>query len=185
MRPDNDRAARSNQSMVKPFQDGRVSGTRTIRCDLASGVPAMLDRELRANVAAMPRKIRGVPKAFRNFAYAVTQTEKRLKPAGQLPDYAVACVRSGVPTADAIRPLSELIGFIASHAPRIRCMATALENHTKEAGEAANAAMRLQKMADKPTPAAVDEWIREAEELKVALDEALECAYALKYGKAK
>lgn len=143
--------------------------------------PALLDRELRSAVAGMSRRLRGVPKQFRNFAYAVTQTERRLKPLGQYPDYAVAVMRSGAPVSDALKPLDELRGWILSHAPALRCLATALENEQKEQGEADNAQMKLQRHADSPTPALLDEWITEAEQHRAALDEALRCAYEIKY----
>lgn len=159
--------------------------TRTIRCDLATSPPVLLDRELRTAVAGMKRTLRGVPSKFRTFAYGVTQSEKRIKPLGQYPDYALAVLRSGAPASDALKPLDELRGWIQSHAAKIGCLATALEAETKEEGEANTAQMRLQRYADKPTMAALDEFIREAEQHREALDQAIQCAYQRKYEAAR
>lgn len=157
----------------------------TIRTDLAPTPPALLDRELRSAVAGMSRRLRGVPKNFRAYVYDVTRTEKRIKPLGNFPMYAMTVLRSGAPVSDALKPLDELRGWLLSHAPTLRCLATALEAEQKEQGEADNAQMRLQRHADNPTPALLDEWITEAEQHKAALEEALRCAYAIKYGAAR
>ncbi len=129
--------------------------------------------------------MRGVPKQFRAWRFDVTRQERRAKPLGQYPDFALAVLRSGAPASDALKPLDELRGWIRSHVPALSCLATALEAEQKEQGEADNAQMRLQRHADTPTPALLDEWIREAEEHRDALNDAIQCAYQLKYRKAR
>lgn len=159
--------------------------SRVLRPELASTPPALLDRELRSAVSGMSRRLRGVPRQFRAFVYDVTRTEKRVKPLGQYPSYAATVLRSGAPLSDALKPLDELRGWLLSHVPALHCLATTLENEQKEQGEADNAQMKLQRHADRPNPALLDAWIREAVEHRTAIDAALQCAYALKYKGAK
>lgn len=158
----------------------RVTSTTIARQNLEA-IPESLDRQLRLGVDAMSRRIAKVPIAYRSWRYDVTRSAKKQRPFGKYPEYALAVLRFGAPVSDALRPLDELRGWLLSHVPALRCLATALENETKEEGEANTAQMRLQRHADSPTPALLDEWITEAEQHKVALEEALRCAYALKY----
>lgn len=157
----------------------------TIRTDLAGTPPAMLDRELRSAVAGMSRALRGTPAAFRAWRFDVTRSEKRAKPFGNFPAYAAVCLKAGASVSDVMRPLEEVRGWILSHMEQTRCMATALLNETKEQGEADVAQMKLQRQADKPTDAALDEYLREATEHRDALNASIDCAMALRYGRAK
>ena len=157
----------------------------TIRTAIAPTPPAYLDRELRSAVAGMSRHLRGVPKNVRAIVYDITRTEKRAKPFGRYPEIALAVLRSGAPVSDALKPLDELRAWLRTFMQVPHCLATALQAHTKESGEAQNAAMTLQRVADKPTLAALDKWITEAEEAKHALENAIDCARKLRDGMQK
>lgn len=154
----------------------------TIRTDV-SAPPAILDREVRSAFAGMTKRLRSVPREFRAFAYDVTRSEKRAKPFGNFPAYAAVCLKAGASVSDVMRPLEEVRGWILSHMEQTRCMATALLNETKEQGEADVAQMKLQRQADKPTDAALDEYLREATEHRDALNASIDCAMALRWGK--
>lgn len=154
---------------------------RSIRTDLSPTPPALLDRELRSAVAGMSRRLRGVPRQFRAFAYDVTRTEKRAKPMGQYPAYALTCIRSGAPISDVEGPLNEVRGWIRSHFPRITCLASALEGLGKESGEANVAALRVMRNVEKPCPTAVEELIRELNEMIAAAEVVRDALYERRY----
>ena len=157
----------------------------TIRTDLAGTPPAMLDRELRSAVAGMHKRLRSVPLAFRSTIYDFTRSEKRGKPFGIFPAYAAVCLKAGASVSDVMKPLEEVRGWILSHMEQTRCMATALLNSSKESGEATTAGMKLMREADRPSDAALDEYLREAVECRDALNVAIDTAMALRWGKAK
>lgn len=132
----------------------------------------------------MSETLKGVPKRFQNFRYAVTRerTARRVLPMGQYPAYAAVCLKAGAAVSDVLKPLEEVRGWILSHAEQTRCIATALFNATKEQGEANTAGLKLMRQADRPSNAALDEYIREATEARDELSAAIDCAYALRWG---
>lgn len=154
----------------------------TIRTSLSDSPPAMLDRELRSAVAGMSKALCGVPPRFRAWRFDVTRSEKRAKPFGNFPAYAAVCLKAGASVSDVMKPLEEVRGWILSHMEQTRCIATALLNETKEQGEADVAQMKLQRLADKPTDAALDEYLTEALEHRDALNVAIDTAMALRWG---
>lgn len=154
---------------------------RAIRTDVATTPPLSLDRELRSAVAGMSRRLRGVPQNFRAFVYDVTRQEKRAKPMGNYPAYALTCIRSGAPLSDVEGPLNEVRGWIRSHFPRITDLASALEGLGKESGEANVAALKLMRTVDKPCRNAVDELIKELNEMIAAAETVRDALYEVRY----
>lgn len=118
---------------------------------------------------------------MRDFAYDVTRSEKRAKPMGNYPAFALACIRSGAPLSDVEGPLNEVRGWIRSAFPRITCLASALEGLGKESGEANVAALRVMRNVERPCPNATDELIRELNELIASAETVRDALYQRRY----
>lgn len=166
--------------MTAPLVKSTARATTTIRTDLDARLPDDLERRLRLGVRRMSRQMKSVPLRFRGWRYDATRSARKQKPAGKLPEFALACLRSGAPLADVLAPLNELVGWVRSHAPRLR-LAEAIEAQGKEQGDATVAALRLIKDCENPSLDALDAFIKEAEELMVSTQQALDTAYALRY----
>lgn len=145
---------------------------------LPTNLPDDLERRMRVGVGTMSRKLKSVPIAYRSWRFDVTRSARKQKPAGKLPEYALACLRSGAPLADVLKPINELTGWIRSFAPRLK-LAEAIEAQAEEMGEANTAAIRL--VRDESDLNKLDEFIKEANEAMVAIQDALDAAYKLRY----
>lgn len=104
---------------------------------------------------------------------------------GQYPAYALTCIRSGAPLSDVLGPLNEVMGWVRSLGGRVTCLPTALEGLGKESGEAIVAALKLMRNADNPPAGAVDECIRELNELIAAAETVRDALYERRYADKK